>query len=327
MELDFKKRIEKINPQLLKLQKLETLQVNMGNLCNQTCIHCHIQGGPDGQKQMSREVMEEIINFLAGHRELNVDITGGCPELNPDFRFFIENIYDMTISIIVRTNLSVLLEPGLEWVSKWYSDHNVILIASLPCYTQTNVDSQRGDGVFKKSIAALKMLNELGYGYEDSKEIDLVYNPGAGFLPGPQQQLEIDYKRELDKKFGIKFNKLFTITNAPIGRFRQYLKANGQLEVYLQLLTENFNPSAAECIMCRNIISVDYQGVLYNCDFNQALGLNIVDEAGKSVTIRQLDNMLCDELGIITSDHCFCCTAGSGSSCTGSLVKQKITGG
>jgi radical SAM/Cys-rich protein len=194
-------------------------------------------------------------------------------------------------------------------------------VASLPCYIKEDVDKQRGEGVFEKSIVALKMLNELGYGYQEQLELNLVYNPGAEFLPAPQEQLEADYKRELDEKYGIRFNKLFCITNMPIGRFKQYLEAKGCLERYLQLLVDNFNPDVAESIMCRTLISVDYRGILYNCDFNQALGLAITDTNGSTATIEKLGNILPGDLEIITAEHCFCCTAGTGSSCTGAWVK------
>jgi len=270
---------------------------------------------------MPRAIMQKIIYFLRNHPGLCIDITGGCPELNPNFKFLVDNTCELTSQLMVRTNLTVFLEPGLEWVPKWYSEHEVVLVASLPCYTETNVDKQRGQGVFEKSIVALRMLNELGYGCEEALELDLAYNPGGAFLPGPQEQLEVAYKRELNERYGIRFNRLFTLTNAPLGRFRRQLTANGQFEQYLQLLAENFSPDAAQNIMCRNLISVDYRGVLYNCDFNQALEIPIIDPAGKSVTIEQLEDILSHGPGIITGEHCFCCTAGTGSSCTGSLVK------
>ncbi|MBW8039978.1 MAG: radical SAM/Cys-rich domain protein [Planctomycetes bacterium] len=318
---DFKKELQSADPQLLWFDRLRTLQVNLGNRCNHSCTHCHIQAGPNGKKIMSKTVMEEIIDFLRGCPGLCVDVTGGCPELNPDFRFFINSIYKLASKIMVRTNLTVFFEPGLDWIPQWYSRYKVVLVCSLPCYTQENVDKQRGQGVFKKSIAALKILNGLGYGVDNQLELNLVYNPGGDFLPGPQAQLEADYKRELEEKYGVKFNNLFTITNAPIGRFKRYLKANGKLKQYLRLLMENFNLDTAENIMCRRLISIDYKGVAYNCDFNQALNLPIIDSAGQIVSIERLDDVLSGDIEIITDDHCFCCTAGAGSSCTGSLVK------
>jgi radical SAM/Cys-rich protein len=317
--------IENANPELLKLNKLGTLQVNLGNKCNQHCKHCHIQAGPNGKKMMSKTVMEKIVVFLRSHPDLCVDITGGCPELNPDFKFFVESIVGLTSSIMVRTNLTVFFEPGLIWIPQWYRENKIVLIASLPCYTNENVDRQRGRGAFKKSIAAIKLLNGLGYGIDEQLQLNLVYNPGADFLPGPQAQLEADYKRELGEKYNVVFNNLFTITNAPIGRFRQYLKANGKLEQYLQLLVENFNPEVAKNIMCRNLLSIDYSGTVYNCDFNQALNLPVTNNSGKPITIEQLGDVLQGNIEIATDQHCFCCTAGVGSSCTGSLVKENFS--
>lgn len=321
MIADFKQALINTDPRLLQFDKLQTLQVNLGNRCNQSCAHCHVQAGPTGEKIMPELIMERIINFLRNHPGLCIDITGGCPELSPDFKFFANEVYKLASRLMVRTNLTVFFEPGLDWLPKWYSQHKVVVIGSLPCYTQENVDMQRGPRVFQKSIKAIRLLNELGYGYDEQLELNLVYNPGGDFLPGPQEQLEADYKRELGEKYGIRFNKLFTITNAPIGRFKQYLEANGQLEKYLQLLVENFNPSAAENIMCRNLLSVDYRGIVYNCDFNQALNLPVIDGSGKNATIEQLEGVLSGDLEIITDEHCFCCTAGAGSSCKGSLVK------
>ncbi len=311
-----------MDPRLLRFDKLQTLQVNLGNRCNQSCAHCHMQAGPTGEKIMPKLIMERIINFLRNQPPLCIDITGGCPELNPDFKFFVESIVRLTSSIMVRTNLTVFFEPGLDWVPKWYSRHKVVVIGSLPCYTQENVDKQRGPRVFRKSIKAIRLLNELGYGYDKQLELNLVHNPGGDFLPGSQEQLETNYKRELGEKYGVVFNNLFTITNAPIGRFRQYLESNGKLEKYLQLLIGNFNPEAAKDIMCRNLLSVDYSGIVYNCDFNQALNLPVTSNSGKPITIEQPDDVLQGDIEIITDQHCFCCTAGAGSSCTGSLVKE-----
>lgn len=321
MTADFREAIENAHPGLLRFDRLRTLQVNLGNMCNQSCAHCHVQAGPNGEKIMPRPAMQRIIDFLDKYPSLCIDITGGCPELNPDFRFFIENVCQKVSRLMVRTNLTVFFEPGLDWIPEWYAKHKVVLIASLPCYSKENVDSQRGRGVFDKSIDALKMLNELGYGCNGTLELNLVYNPGGEFLPGPQEQLEAEYKKQLGEKYGIRFNCLFTLANVPVGRFRQYLRANGRLEQYLRLLARNFNPDAVENIMCRSLISVDYRGVLYNCDFNQALGLGILDIAGKPVMIEQLEDVLTGELEIVTEQHCFCCTAGAGSSCTGPLVK------
>jgi len=268
---------------------------------------------------MSKEVMEEIIDFLQNQKGLILDITGGSPELHPNFRFFIEETHKLTSRLMVRTNLTIFFEKGMYWIPRWYRDHRVVLIASLPCYTQENVDKQRGNGVFEKSIKALRKLNQLGYG--DCLELNLVYNPGGDFLPGSQRDLETDYKRQLFKNHGIRFDSLFTLTNAPLGRFKDYLKANGRLERYIRLLANNFNPDTASNIMCRTLISVDWQGVLYNCDFNLAAGLPIRDRAGKTLEIDRVQEAIQGGYETVVAEHCYSCTAGAGSSCTGVLIQ------
>lgn len=317
----FKDEIEKIDPALLRLGSLGTLQVNLGNICNQRCKHCHVVAGPDGKNIMTVAVMEKILVFLRERPGLCLDMTGGCPELNSHFRFLLENAFGLVDKMMVRTNLTVLVEDGLEWVRKWYRDHKVTVIGSLPCYTEDNVDAQRGKGVFSKSIEAIRLLNGLGYGSDEGLELNLVYNPGGDFLPGSQEELEADYKRRLFDDHGLVFNRLFTITNAPIGRFRQYLEANGGLEKYLELLAGSFNPSVVVDIMCRSLVSIDYRGIAYNCDFNQAMNLPMIDSNGQIVTIDTLSEALVGSIDIITDLHCFCCTAGVGSSCTGALLK------
>jgi len=299
-----------------------------------TCHWCHVMKKESFENEQIAKIMNEHFVNIKVDREHRPDVdsiymnavqmmtgSGGCPELNPDFKFFVENIHKYSSPLMVRTNLTVFFEPGLEWIPRWYQEHKVVIISSLPCYTPQNVDNQRGEGAFEKSVKALKMLNKLSYGSDKDLNLTLVYNPGGDFLPGPQEQLKADYKRELSNKYRIMFNNLFTIINAPIGRFRQYLEANGRLNQYLKMLAENFNIKAAENIMCRNLISVDYRGMLYNCDFNQALGLPIINAAGNTVYIEQLDDILAEGIEIITGEHCYCCTAGAGSSCTGSLVK------
>ncbi|TKJ36198.1 MAG: radical SAM protein [Planctomycetes bacterium B3_Pla] len=321
MIIDFSKELENIDPRLLRLDQLETLQVNLGDRCNQSCAHCHVQAGPNGKKVMPKEVMERVIDFLRRRPGLTVDITGGCPELNPDFKFFVDGVCELARRLMVRTNVTVFFEPDLSWAPNWYSEKKVVLMVSLPCYTAENVDGQRGAGAFTKSIAALRMLNDLGYGVNGRLEMNLVYNPGGDFLPGRQDQLEVDYKRELYEKYNVRFNKLLTITNAPIGRFKRHLETNGQLERYRKLLVDNFNPKAADNIMCRTLISIGYDGAAYNCDFNQALGLPIIDSSGRVVSIERLEQSLSEGIELITGEHCFCCTAGAGSSCTGTLVE------
>lgn len=320
--IDFRRTVDQVDPSLLFFDNLKTLQLNLGNRCNQSCTHCHVSAGPDGDRVMQRSVMGKVINFLKAHPGLIVDITGGCPELNPDYRFFLENVAPLAKKFMARTNLSIFFEPGMEWIPKWYRDHKVTVVASLPCYTSKNVDAQRGSGVFDKSIKAIKILNEMGYGKNDDLELDLVYNPGKDSLPALQSRLEAEYKVRLKEDFAVTFTKLFTITNAPIGRFKEFLEANGGLKEYIRLLAENFNPSTVSNIMCRTLISADYRGILYNCDFNQALDMPIRDSEGNLATIENLAEIVKQNPQILTDLHCYCCTAGAGSSCTGALQEQ-----
>jgi radical SAM/Cys-rich protein len=318
MIVDFKERVASVDPGLLCFDKLETLQVNLGDMCNQCCQHCHIEASPTGSRIMRRDVMEKIIHFLRNNNGIALDITGGCPELHPDFRFFVEETHGLTPRLMVRTNLTILVEEGKDWIPQWYKDNQLVLIASMPCYTKENVDKQRGDAVYEKSIKALRLLNELGYG--DSLELDLVYNPGGAFLPGSQRELEVDYKRELSQNYGLRFHSLLAITNAPLGRFKRHLEANGRLDQYNHLLADNFNINAARNIMCRTLISVDWQGILYNCDFNQATELAIRNKAGKILEIDYIQEAIQSGVDIVVAGHCYACTAGAGSSCTGALV-------
>ena len=315
---DFATALKDAAPELLSFDQLRTLQVNLGDLCNLSCGHCHVNAGPHGEKVMSRKVMDQVLSVLGKHPGLTLDITGGSPEMNPDFKYLIESAGPLVDRLMVRSNLCVLREPEHSWISQWYADHGVILIGSLPCYTAENVASQRGRGVFEKSIEALQNLNRVGYGTE--LELNLVYNPGADFLPGNQAKLEADYKRELYTRYGITFSNLFTITNVPIGRFGEDLKKQGRLDAYIDLLRGNLNMNAASNIMCRTLISVDYKGVLYNCDFNQSLGLPILDKKFKPVRIEDIESVT-NGHPIITASHCFSCTAGAGSSCVGILDK------
>lgn len=269
---------------------------------------------------MKKEVMNDIILFISKNPGLILDITGGCPEINPHFRFFIDRAKECTSKIMVRSNLTVMLEEGMEWIPRYFRENRICLVCSLPCYTEDNVDKQRGEGIFAKSIMALKILNRLGYGIEDELELDLVYNPGGAFLPPLQDKLEKDYKKRLKEDFEVVFHHLFTIANAPINRFRKYLEANGKLKEYQGLLEKSFNPDAAENIMCRTLLSVDWQGILYNCDFNQALGLPLRDKKGRLLEIKNLSLKEMKETEIILDNHCYCCTAGFGSSCTGTLA-------
>ena len=315
---DFKETVVRMNSRIINFEKLLTLQVNLGNRCNQSCEHCHVAAGPAGEKVMSREIMGKIILFLRSHRGLILDITGGCPELHPHFHYFLEGVHGLVSRLMVRTNLTILTEPEMGWIPEWYSDHGVVLMASLPCYSEDNVNKQRGDGVFKKSLDALQKLNELGYGR--FLELNLIYNPSSDSLPAPQQQLEEDYRRQLFDHYGISFNRLFALVNAPLGRFKRYLESCGRTEDYFRLLVDNFNPDATENIMCRTLISVDWRGVLYNCDFNQASDLPLRAQDGNEMTIDTISDVFAEGCEIVMGDHCYCCTAGAGSSCTGALV-------
>jgi radical SAM/Cys-rich protein len=316
---NFKETIRKTNPAILSFDKLQTMQVNLGNICNQRCEHCHIEAGPAGGKIMTKEIIEKIILFLRNYKGLILDITGGCPELNPHFKYLIETAHGLVSRLIARTNLTILAEKDMDWIPEWYKEYQVVVMASLPCYTEDNVDKQRGNGVFEKSIRVLKRLNELGYG--SSPELNLVYNPNGDFLPASQKKLEEDYKNQLFKHHRIRFNKLFTITNAPIGRFKKYLESNGRSEKYLKLLVDNCNPDTLENLMCRTLINIDWQGILYNCDFNQASGLPMRNGRGEIIEIDSIKDAIEKGHEILTGNHCYCCTAGAGSSCTGELIR------
>lgn len=307
---------ERIAPQIKHTDKISTIQVNLGKICNLACSHCHVEAGPKRTETMSKETLQAVLEAISAHKFSTLDVTGGAPEMNAHFRWFIDEAAKITPHIIVRTNLTILLENGYEDLPKFYADHGVELVASLPCYTEENVDKMRGRGVFDGSIEALKRLNALGYGKGGNLVLNLVYNPGGAFLPGDQAGLEADYKRELKSAFGVKFDHLFTITNVPIGRFRRSLEKSGKFEPYMQLLEANFNPNAAQNIMCRAQISVGYDGALYDCDFNQMEGL----KAHGAKDIFELAKS--GELGrqIVFRDYCYACTAGAGSSCCGALA-------
>ncbi len=318
MKNSFADRLKNVNPEFISFDSLKTLQVNLGNLCNMACAHCHVSASPAGDKTMARDVAEKIVTVLRRNRGITLDMTGGCPEMSPQFRYLVEATDSLSLRRIVRSNLTVLMEPGMEWLAEFYQRHGLVVFGSLPCYSAENVEKQRGAGVFSRSIAALKKLNSLGYGTE--LELNLVYNPSGPFLPGPQRDLEAAYRKELAENFGIRFTNLYTITNAPIGRFRDYLEKKGAYETYLNLLADRFNPQTAGSIMCRTMVSVDWQGLLYNCDFNQVLGLPVKGRDRNALTIDDLDEAARTGTGLVLGQHCYCCTAGEGSSCTGSLA-------
>jgi len=316
----FRDKLKDIGLFPLRPAGIEILQINVGYMCNITCEHCHVDAGPDRKEIMTRETMHHCLDAINNSDIRTVDLTGGAPEMNPHFLWFVEELSKRDIQTIVRSNLTILVaNKKFRTYPEFFKKHKIIVIASLPCYTEENTDKQRGKGVFNKSIEALKNLNELGYGKKDSGlELDLVFNPVGPSLPSPQDQLENDYKRELKKRFDIEFNNLYTITNLPIGRFLDYLLVIGKYETYMETLVNAFNPAAAFGVMCRNTISVGWQGDLYDCDFNQML--NLKTEARAPQHIRDFNLKKLEDRDIIISQHCYGCTAGAGSSCQGAII-------
>ena len=303
----------------LKPIQLETMQINLGKMCNQVCNHCHVDAGPDRREIMTRETMDLCLEAIQKSACTSVDLTGGAPEMNPDFRWFVEQLSSLGVHIIVRCNLTIIVaNKKYNDLPEFFKKHKVEVVSSLPCYTLENTDKQRGDGVFDQSIRALKMLNAVGYGQDGSNLIlNLVYNPSGLGLPGSQAALELDYKRVLSTDFGISFNHLFTITNLPISRFLQYLNASGNYMDYMEKLVKAFNPEAAKNVMCRNILSIGWDGYMYDCDFNQMLELKI---DVPRMHISDFDLSALNKRSIIVNQHCYGCTAGAGSSCGGAIT-------
>jgi radical SAM/Cys-rich protein len=303
----------------LQRARTDTLQVNLGYRCNQSCSHCHVNAGPTRTEMMDADTLALIPAVLGAQQIGSLDLTGGAPELHPGFRTLVCQARQLGVTVIDRCNLTVLSEPRQEDLARFLADQGVTVVASLPCYSAANVDRQRGLGVFERSIAGLQQLNALGYGDAGSGlELDLVYNPQGPSLPPPQASLEADYKRELAEHFGIRFNRLYTLANMPIQRFAAVLHQQGELERYMALLQAHHNPANLEQVMCRSTISVDWQGFLFDCDFNQMLGL----PAGNLSPRRHLRHLLEHNPSgepIAVADHCFGCTAGAGSSCGGAL--------
>jgi radical SAM/Cys-rich protein len=296
----------------------QVLQLNIGKKCNQTCAHCHVNAGPARKEMMTRETMERILTWLGDNSVETVDITGGAPELNPDFSFLVRELRSSGHHVMDRCNLTVLFEPGQEDLAEFLAENKVEIVASLPCYGVDNVDAQRGDGVFEKSIRALQKLNALGYARHPELSLHLVYNPLGAFLPPAQGELEAQYKSELRDNFGIEFNSLFALANLPISRFAAQLRRDNELEPYLDLLESSFNPDTIEGLMCRSTINVGWQGEVYDCDFNGMLNLQWQDE--KPLYLWDLENRGIEGRNIATGKHCFGCTAGAGSSCGGALA-------
>ncbi|MEJ2585932.1 MAG: arsenosugar biosynthesis radical SAM protein ArsS [Robiginitalea sp.] len=316
----FKDKLAETGQAPLRPRSLEILQINVGYMCNQVCEHCHVDAGPDRKEIMTRETMEQCLEVIRKTGAHTLDLTGGAPEMNPDFRWFVEEASKAGIAdFIVRSNLTILRANKKYYdLPEFFARYNVHVVSSLPHYTRGKTDKQRGDGVFDKSIQALKNLTEAGYGMPDSGlTLDLVYNPSGAFLPGDQAALEADFKKALREDFGIEFNSLFTITNLPIARFLDYLVASENYEDYMTALVDAYNPAAVENVMCTNTISVSWDGWLYDCDFNQMLGLKV---ASRVKHISEFREDLLQDREIVISQHCYGCTAGAGSSCQGAVT-------
>ncbi len=303
----------------LRSEGIKTLQINVGKMCNQTCKHCHVDAGPDRKEIMTRQTMQQCLDVLENSSIETVDLTGGAPEMNPDFRWFVEEITKLGKKTIVRCNLTIIVANKKYYdLPQFFKDHKVEVVSSLPYYSSHKTDAQRGDGVFSDSIKALQMLNEVGYGITGSGLIlNLVYNPSGAFLPPPQLALQNDFKRELKQRFNIEFNELFAITNLPVSRFLDYLIVSGNYDDYMEKLVNSFNPQAAENVMCRTMISIGWDGFLYDCDFNQMLDLKI--NHGMPDHIKNYNSELLTNREIIINQHCYGCTAGAGSSCGGEI--------
>ncbi len=300
--------------------QLDTLQVNLGYRCNQQCLHCHVNAGPNRTENMEGSTVADIIDFLRHSPIKKLDLTGGAPEMNPHFKTIIQAARELNIHVIDRCNLSILSEPGYEDIAHFLAHHQVEVVASLPCYLEDNVDKQRGKGVFQQSIDGLQQLNKLGYGQANTKLVlNLMYNPQGPSLPPSQQSLEPAYKKHLKEHYDVEFNHLFTLTNMPIKRFGSTLISKGQFDEYMNLLRDNFKQENLDNVMCRNLISVDWQGYLYDCDFNQMLDLPSQLDTNSRPHIRDLGKIDVTNKPIVIKDHCYGCTAGQGSSCGGAL--------
>jgi len=295
--------------------RLRTLQINVGRKCNQACRHCHVDAAPWRTEMMNEADAHRVGAWIEAHRPEVVDITGGAPELSKFFRYFVETARGVGAHVIDRNNLTIIETKPFAWLPDYLAEHEVEVVASLPCYSAENVDAQRGEGVFEASIAALKKLNAAGYGKR--LPLNLVYNPLGGSLPGPQAELEADYKDVLQREFGIVFTGLFTITNQPIARFAEDLRAQGKWDEYLELLANNFNPATVDGLMCRSTLNVGWRGEVYDCDFNQMLNLQLRN--GTPLFLWDVTPEKLEKIGIVTGFHCLACTAGAGSSCGGAL--------
>jgi len=314
-------RLEATDFPAIRRRRLETLQINLGYKCNQTCVHCHVNAGPARTEMMDRETISDVIAFLKSSGVKTLDVTGGAPELSPHFRGLILAARNLGAHVMDRCNLTILEQPGQDDLAQFLAANAVEVVASLPCYLEENVDAQRGKGVFETSIRALRSLNALGYGRPGSElTLNLVYNPQGPTLPPAQDRLEADYRRHLAGRFGVVFNRLYVLTNMPIQRFGSTLISKGQFEHYLAVLKNAYQPGNLESVMCRSLLSVDWRGYVYDCDFNQMLGLPLQLNGTPRVHLRQLMARDLDGNPIVVKDHCFGCTAGQGSSCGGALA-------
>ncbi|MES9968779.1 MAG: arsenosugar biosynthesis radical SAM (seleno)protein ArsS [Candidatus Thiodiazotropha sp.] len=299
---------------------LETLQVNLGFRCNLSCVHCHVNAGPKRKEEMDRRTADDVLTFLRQHQLKRLDLTGGAPELNANFRYLVNQARQLGVHVIDRSNLVILLEQGQQDLGDFLAQQQVEIVASLPCYQEENVDQQRGKGSYASSIDALIKLNRLGYGIPESGlMLNLVYNPLGPALPPPQAPLEAEYKKQLLERYGIRFNQLLTITNMPIQRFGSYLQSKGEFNNYLQLLRDAYQPYNLDNVMCRTLLSVDWRGYLYDCDFNQMLKIHLKTAASVRPRLRDLFEVDLTDLPIQVAEHCYGCTAGQGSSCGGAL--------
>jgi len=314
-------KLESTSFPAIRRNRVKTLQVNLGYKCNQTCVHCHVNAGPTRTEVMDRETVSEVVSYIKASGIKILDITGGAPELNPHFRSLVLAARNLGAHVMDRCNLTVLEQPGQEDTAQFLATHQVEIVASLPCYLESNVDAQRGKGVFEASIHALKTLNKLGYGKDGSGlALNLVYNPQGPSLPPPQGQLEDDYHRHLGEKYGVAFDHLYVLTNMPIQRFGSLLISKGQFEEYMELLKNAYQPQNLESVMCRSLVSVDWRGYVYDCDFNQMLGLPLAFRGRPRVHLRDLAGVDLANNPIVVKDHCYGCTAGQGSSCGGALA-------
>ncbi|HEC28965.1 MAG TPA: radical SAM/Cys-rich domain protein [Gammaproteobacteria bacterium] len=305
----------------IRRDRLETVQVNMGYLCNQQCLHCHVNAGPNRKEIMDEDTIRDVLEFIKHSGARSLDLTGGAPELNPHFRLMVKAAGEAGCHVIDRCNLTILAEPGQQELGSFLAENRVEIVASMPCYLEKNVDAQRGKGVFVSSIRALKQLNGLGYGQPGTGLIlNLVYNPQGARLPPPQESLEQDYRKNLGDQFGIAFSNLFTLTNMPIKRFGSTLVSHGQFDSYVDLLKQNSVKQNITSVMCRTLVSIDWQGYVYDCDFNQMLEIPLADRSAGKVHISRLNAEQLPGKSIAVADHCYACTAGQGSSCGGALV-------